>query len=822
MSSRQNRFARSVERGLGSAALASYRNPGRMLLGVVAVLVFSTWGARSLSVDSDFVNVLPPSFPSVAGLDLLEKRYGGVGYVTVVGHGALPADLERFADDVTPKLAALPDVRYVKSKRPFATLEDRAGYFFDVEDLTIARERIGAREKYERRKHNPMYVDLGADEAPSLDFSDLIDKYRARMSRKGFDVEGTHSQSAYYLDAEHRMIAVFVKPTQLARDFDFDKRVRAEVEGVLASLDPSAYGAGFRIELTGTYVKKVVLQQRVIRDVAIASTLGMVLVLLYLALHFRSFIAIVLIMAPLMVGLNAMFGFAGLAIGKLSMLTAFVGVILLGLGIDHGIHFLGRFAAHRAAGASSERAIEATFTHTGRAVLVAAATTVVGFLSLATSEFKAFREFGLIAAVGMLMMVAAFKLMMPGLIGLAERFHLEVRVRSIHERSPWVQHVRRLALPTVVVALLLAPFVLVAARQLEFDEDFRTLEGRDRTHLLDERVDEIVGYSNSPIVVLTDDADDEKAATEELRRRMHELGKETRIDFVASLSDFVPADQPAKRVELQRIHEILQRVKPAWLERDRDRDFLDRALRMSAAEPFTRAQLPVEIRRQFSGMEEHAGFVLVFPGVRTSDGREVMKLADEVRSIRLGGGREVSAAGECMVLADILQMLLREAQPVILLTLLLVFLTLWVLGETFRDALAAFLIATATLAALFGVMRWAGLSLNYFNVMLIPVLFGASVDGAVHLLAERRRVRSTEGGLVEAGPPVAGSLLTTGMGFGSLFVASHDALRSFGEAAVIGFSANALLCLVVLPAILAVWERWRGRRAPVGSPGVSP
>ena len=77
---------------------------------------------------------------------------------------------------------------------------------------------------------------------------------------------------------------------------------------------------------------------------------------------------------------------------------------------------------------------------------------------------------------------------------------------------------------------------------------------------------------------------------------------------------------------------------------------------MAAAEPFARGDLPVEVRRQFArpGSDEMADFVLVYPSVSMSDGRKAQLVAEEVRGLAMADGRKLHAAGEPLVLADIL------------------------------------------------------------------------------------------------------------------------------------------------------------------------
>ena len=56
-----------------------------------------------------------------------------------------------------------------------------------------------------------------------------------------------------------------------------------------------------------------------------------------------------------------------LAIGDLNMITAFLFVILLGLGIDFGIHIFARYREARRRGMDIEHALTETIVHTGSA-----------------------------------------------------------------------------------------------------------------------------------------------------------------------------------------------------------------------------------------------------------------------------------------------------------------------------------------------------------------------------------------------------------------------------------------------------------------------
>ena len=75
------------------------------------------------------MSLLPKSFQSVQDLHELEQRFGGLGWVAVVGKGGDPESLRRFADDLAPQLEALPGIRFVESQRPAPSSQEHALYF---------------------------------------------------------------------------------------------------------------------------------------------------------------------------------------------------------------------------------------------------------------------------------------------------------------------------------------------------------------------------------------------------------------------------------------------------------------------------------------------------------------------------------------------------------------------------------------------------------------------------------------------------------------------------------------------------------------------
>lgn len=72
--------------------------------------------------------------------------------------------------------------------------------------------------------------------------------------------------------------------------------------------------------------------------------------MLSLAVYFRGLRAIVLVLLPLAIAIITALAAARVFYGALNLVSAFIFAVLLGLGVDFGIHILARYQAERRRG----------------------------------------------------------------------------------------------------------------------------------------------------------------------------------------------------------------------------------------------------------------------------------------------------------------------------------------------------------------------------------------------------------------------------------------------------------------------------------------
>lgn len=777
---------RTCAQGLLNVVRVSFFYPRRTLLGLVLLSLVATFATARLTIDSDLAALLPKTARSVIDLEVLSEKEQGLGYVTIVLQEGQRDERLGYAQELAKRLETLPTIRYVEFERPVIWFEQRALYFLDVPRLERFADEVDERTQWEIVQHNPLYFNLEDSgpppvEVPSFDGGDAP----AAMQR--------HFRGRYFEDAEQTTQVVLARPVKRATDLDFSRQVVRDVERLIQELNTERPNNGVVASLTGTFAKKVEQRERLSKDLSLSSMVALVLVGSFLIFHFRSLLAIFLVCAPLAAGLTWSFGLAAVLFGHLNILTAFMGAILLGLGIDHGIHLLGSYHHHKARQGDTWRAVSNTFEHTGMGVVASSLTTAVVFYAVASSDFRAFREFGLVAGLGTVCLLAAYFVTLPALLALLP--NTKAPSRSTARALNWAPRSRVLPLATGIVVVL----GVLPISKLTFNSNLSSLEDRSqRMSVLDELANNVLGHSQMPAVIMTRDSDEEVKLLNVLRERQQQLGESSTLGSVLGPSDVVPTQQEEKRQILTRIRRSLARIDKSWLKDASQVDAHERLTAMADQPPFGTQDLPPEVRRRVipadTAVGSSAGFLLAYPTIDLGDGAKVTKFAHQLRE----PAGDVPIASEALILADILEMIRAEAPLVLSLSCFSVWAVLWASLGSLRMTLLPVGVGALTALSALGITALRGGSLNYLNILMVPVLFGITVDGTIHLVKSKLAGIPLDSTL----RAIAGCLLTTGFGFGSLLFTEHPGLKSLGALAVTQLTINAALSLFVVPAIL--------------------
>ena len=141
--------------------------------------------------------------------------------------------------------------------------------------------------------------------------------------------------------------------------------------------------------------------------------LVIILVIGVLFATFRSSADVALTMFALMMAIIWSNGLANLLQFEPSFFAVIVPILLVGLGVDYGIHLVMRYREELVEDWNIEKSSSSSIVFVGSALLLATTTTMVGFLSNVTSDITPIREFGIQVALGVLSAFLIFVTFIP-------------------------------------------------------------------------------------------------------------------------------------------------------------------------------------------------------------------------------------------------------------------------------------------------------------------------------------------------------------------------------------------------------------------------
>ncbi|HKH47790.1 MAG TPA: MMPL family transporter [Thermoanaerobaculia bacterium] len=156
---------------------------------------------------------------------------------------------------------------------------------------------------------------------------------------------------------------------------------------------------GPQAALAGTNVVNERVRALVLHDAWIAGILGFFLVAVLLWIDFRNLRLTFMALAPLTIGILWMVGGMVALDTPMNFINIFVTTMIIGIGVDYGVHVLHRFREVRDL---PQEAFERGMLETGKAVVAAALSTIVGFGSITFSHYPGLQTTGKVAILGAL------------------------------------------------------------------------------------------------------------------------------------------------------------------------------------------------------------------------------------------------------------------------------------------------------------------------------------------------------------------------------------------------------------------------------------
>ncbi|MFH1532246.1 MAG: MMPL family transporter [Pseudomonadota bacterium] len=760
--------------------------PGLVVLALLAVggTAAMLTGIPDLKVDNDVRTLIPPDHPILHWCDEVDEVFGAADAIVVALDGG---------EGLTPALITLTrDLTDALSERYDDVLSVTSTDTIEVRGTTLTPVPL---------------VEDGPVDAGTI--TRLVERLDAWPVYKGMVVSDDGRVPAILLKV--RMSIPVEEKDALLVD------VRRIVDERVA-----ASGLDVRVVIAGEPVLTTEIGNRIHHDLGDLSPLALAVVIFMLLITLRSVGGVVGPTLTVVLGVAATFGLMGLAKRPVMTVTSAIPVFMVAIGSAYGIHIVSHFRQALGPGVRRRDAVAKALESVGGAVLVAAVTTMAGFLSLGVSEVVPVRDFGIFLSFGVGMALLASLGLVPLVLligrpgraaspvggasgpdsrdGLLARFLAALAGGSARRR--WIVAALALALAGGMTAS--------AAVWLRVDVDSVSLFPEDsEMWQADHYFGERFGGTHTLSVVVNGPGPRsmlEPAALEFLAQLQARLEEEPEVGKTVSMADFI-----------RRMHQVMSRDDPAMYripdDRRRVADYIQLYEMSGDPEDFSDVV-------DFDYATAHL-LVQSKTGAATA-ARRLSDIVEAFAAAQLPPGYDLALAGT-MIRYEVVNDYVVQGQLVSLgISLVLVFLMVgglfvsrgasWPAGRNLARAVSAGALTLVPIlvavAMNFGIMALVDVPLDIGTVLIAACAVGIGIDYSVHFLLryedERTGGLATEAAIRAAaratGRPILFNALAVSAGFLTLMGSDFLSLQSLAWLTALTMVVTSFAALTLIPA----------------------
>ena len=594
------------------------------------------------------------------------------------------------------------------------------------------------------------------------------------------------------------------------------------------------------------------------KDVELASKIALGGVALLFIIAFKGIVKPLLAVFSLLIALAWSLGFTSLTVGHLNILSVVFTTILIGLGIDFGIHILERYKEERKEGDDISTALQKTLQGTGQGNFSGAITTAMAFGAMVLTDFIGIVELGWIAGWGILFCMIAMVLLLPALVTLEEKWRKPVYTKSVEKpitaSISWIDRFFSHYKLIITACCFLVLVSSLALRTAHFDYNLLNLQTKGTEAVKYEmRILENAGRSAWSAAMLAD-------TLEEVRQKETQLKTLPTIENVESIAAMVPKHQEEnlqyvrenlspllselyveeedESFSLKALTKTLKRIRFKLQGREGKEDKVTQAAREidkffkeveSVEEDLAEAQLQefseelfVDYRGLMADLKKNAEpklveiskipkslrdryiskqgkyLITIFPSVDIWNLDERNRYLKDLRSV------DANVTGSAVHMFNSTR-LMTEGYingGIYAMTAIIIYVFI-----VFRNPRTVFFILLPVIAGSIwtvGIMELTGLKLNMANLVILPLILGIGVVNGIHITHRYREEKDKNSVVLgkSTGQAVILSSLTTMIGFGSMMVADHYGVFSLGLVLTLGVFCCLVASITFLPALL--------------------
>ena len=807
----------------------------------IALVLAMGYAARDLRFDGSLESLLPHDNPHVLAFEQLKQlrsSEGGIDVILKITPDSLDsiresisqtselnpldpdsliqqflvqkaADFERTLNKAILEEGLL--VSTIEWKRDLHLLQPSIMYLMTNEELDGVSLSISEAIQSKKEEANPFYFSVDQDSINQKNPSELI----AEFTQESMLLDYINNAEIYELSTKEGTLRMSFLLSFTLDEFDALKSTIEKLE--LLGAEWQQDNPAMELFWGGNYVHHFNRFNNVTRAVSSALWIGLIALFGFLWAYMRKVgrgsdlrSAEILKDMALMIGilLSGVVITLGLYSAISAMLNLFVVIIftvLIGMNLDYLLHMY----------ALARRGQPVNWRSTA-AIRYSALTTTLAISTLLFAQMDGFVQLGTVVVINVPIHFLSSLLFLP--MSAAARKHgtrsQDDEQNHVHEQNqvPYLSNTRFFWWGTAIFLVLLVGSGF-GLQRVVFNTDFTSLEPQDMRseyrHL--SRSLEPSDSRFEPSFVLAPDLASTKKMFLEMRERLQAENRGEDLPDIAqveSLAGRLMADSLETANKTQKIEEIQALIqKNKEFTAQLDQTILRYIQWAEQATPATLQNMPEYLKNRFYLRNgELAPLLLVYSKTSLSSGEVSMRYLTSSGVLRASDGQEFVAASTQLIAASVLERLMSDTQFLTIVPFGMLFLIVLLLYRNVGYTLLALSPLVVTFMVLLAINSFWTIPLHVYNVVILPIVIGVSIDNGIHLVHSIRAhgQKFARPFVQQTYPVLVSCSFTTVLGFVGLLFVNHPGLVDMGGLAIGAITISVLVTL----AVAFWWNSW--------------
>ncbi len=562
------------------------------------------------------------------------------------------------------------------------------------------------------------------------------------------------------------------------------------------------------------------------RDLSTFLPVTLLAVIVIFFFNFRSFRGILLPSVTLGMSTFWILGLMGHCGIRITGLGISLPPLMIAVGSSYGIHILNQYYAEFDLIGEKGRKVGLglSMSHISTTVLLAALTTSVSFITLATSKLTAVREWGVFSGIGVLFALVISCTLIPAALSLMphRRPRLMLKKNRSTVKTTIIDRIITLMAhgaiyhnkKVLLVVLVLLVFSIMGLQRLKVESEFLQYFKEDdiiRTSakLIEEKFGGRWGFN-----LLIDSGEVDGVKKPEV------------LNAVETIRNWLTADEN-RRLNIGRTDAFTDYIKTMHLAMNQDNydyyripenasdiiDYLeiysgdddDSDGRIDEFESYVDADFRTcSLLARFCQKEDYP--------IGTNEIKRILGEVEDYLRDNLPKNLKAHITGFPVMNVKMAHYIITGQMQSLLLSLVVIFFIVTLLFKRFNAGILALIPMTTAVMFNFGIMGWLGISLDTVTSIIASITIGIGVDDTIHFLNTYRHIRqkgydtdeTIRRTLQISGKAIIYTSLALVLGFSVLTISSFKPVILFGVLMSITMTATTIGAMLILPSVMKV------------------